>query len=131
LIFIDTNFFLGLFIKTDYWFTRASELIKEIPVKDRIICQAVLNETITLLGMKTDMSTCEIAYNYLRDTCTIFNETEISNYNTKIMKTYLEFNGDLSFTDCTIVESMMQLGIKKVVTFDKDFDKVNQIERIH
>jgi len=63
--------------------------------------------------MKTDMSTCEIAYNYLRDTCTIFNETEISNYNTKIMKTYLEFNGDLSFTDCTIVESMMQLGIKR------------------
>jgi len=25
----------------------------------------------------------------------------------------------------------MQLGIKKIVTFDKDFDKVNRIERIH
>lgn len=43
------------FIKTDFWFERASEIIKEIPTKERIICQAVLNEIITLIGMKSDV----------------------------------------------------------------------------
>jgi predicted nucleic acid-binding protein len=131
MIFIDTNFFIGFFIKNDFWFERASEIIKEIPSEERIICQAVLNEIITLLGMKSDVETCKKVYNYLKDTCTIFNENSIPNINDKIMETYMTFNGDLSFTDSTIIESMKELGITKIITFDKDFDKVNGIQRIY
>lgn len=131
MIFIDTNFFIGFFIKNDFWFERASEIIKEIPSEERIICQAVLNEIITLLGMKSDVETCKKVYNYLKDTCTIFNENSIPNINDKIMEIYMTFNGDLSFTDSTIIESMKELGITKIITFDKDFDKVNGIQRIY
>lgn len=131
MIFIDSNFFIGFFIENDYWFERAKELIKQIPVKDRIICNAVLNEIITILGMKSDGKTCEKAYNYLKDTCIIFNEHNIPDINDKIIRTYLKFNCDLSYTDSTIIESMRELGIKKVLTFDKDFDKVEGIERIY
>ncbi|OQD58499.1 hypothetical protein MBBAR_14c00300 [Methanobrevibacter arboriphilus JCM 13429 = DSM 1125] len=131
MIFIDTNFFIGFFIKTDFWFERASEIIKEIPTKERIICQAVLNEIITLIGMKSDVKNCKKVYNYLKDTCTIFNENSIPNINDKIIETYINFNGDLSFTDSTIIESMKELGITKIISFDKDFDKVNGIQRIY
>lgn len=131
MIFIDTNFFIGFFIKTDFWFERASEIIKEIPTEERIICQAVLNKIITLIGMKSDVKTCKKVYNYLKDTCTIFNENSIPNINDKIIETYINFNGDLSFTDSTIIESMKELGIRKIISFDKDFSKVNGIERIY
>ncbi len=50
------------FIKTDFWFERASEIIKEIPTKERIICQAVLNEIITLIGMKSDVKKLQKKY---------------------------------------------------------------------
>lgn len=131
MIFIDTNFFIGFFIKTDFWFERASETIKEIPIEERIICQAILNEIITLIGMKSDVKTCKKVYNYLKDTCTIFNENSIPNINDKIIETYINFNGDLSFTDSTIIESMKELGITKIISFDRNFDKVNEIERIY
>nr|WP_231624269.1 PIN domain-containing protein [Methanobrevibacter arboriphilus] len=95
------------------------------------MCQAVLNEIITLIGMKSDVKTCKKVYNYLKDTCTIFNENSIPNINDKIIETYINFNGDLSFTDSTIIESMKELGITKIISFDKDFDKMNGIERIY
>ncbi|HKW04634.1 MAG TPA: type II toxin-antitoxin system VapC family toxin [Nitrososphaerales archaeon] len=36
----------------------------------------------------------------------------------------------IDFDDATSIATMMRLGIKKVVSFDRDFDKVRKISRI-
>ncbi|MGL4670184.1 MAG: type II toxin-antitoxin system VapC family toxin [Methanobacteriaceae archaeon] len=130
-IFIDTNFFIGFFIESDYWHKRTVELLEEIKNYELVICNTVLNEIITLIGMKTNKKQASIVYNYLKDNYTIFNESTIVNINDKIMEIYLKNNTKLSFTDCSIIESMKELEIKKLVTFDKDFDRIKEIERIH
>lgn len=41
----------------------------------------------------------------------------------------LEINGwygnSINYSDCTIINTMMNLGIKKIVSFDKGFKKIN------
>lgn len=46
------------------------------------------------------------------------------------MKTFLQYDGTLSFADSVSIEVMKNLKIDKIVSFDSDFDKANVI-RIH
>jgi predicted nucleic acid-binding protein len=48
----------------------------------------------------------------------------------RILATEEMDSGGLSFDDSTSVIAMRRLGIKKIVSFDRDFDKVQGIERI-
>lgn len=44
---------------------------------------------------------------------------------------YLKYDGVLSFADSVSVELMKVSKIRKIVSFDSDFDKVNTVERVY
>ncbi|MCG2727509.1 MAG: PIN domain-containing protein, partial [Candidatus Methanoperedenaceae archaeon] len=49
----------------------------------------------------------------------------------KGMETFLKYDGSISLADAVSVEIMKENRIKKIISFDGDFDKVREIERLH
>lgn len=41
------------------------------------------------------------------------------------------YNNAINFSDCVILNTMQKLHINKIASFDKDFDKINTINRIY
>jgi predicted nucleic acid-binding protein len=37
---------------------------------------------------------------------------------------YLNYDSAINYSDCTILTTMFQNGISKIVTFDSDFEKI-------
>lgn len=48
----------------------------------------------------------------------------------RAVEIYLKYDGTLSLTDAVSIEVMSEKGIKEIVSFDTDFDKVKGIARI-
>ena len=53
----------------------------------------------------------------------------LSDYETAI-DIYLNYDSAINYSDCTILTTMFQNGISKIVTFDSDFEKIRGIHRI-
>ena len=71
----------------------------------------------------------KILYEYFIDNCKIyFMDDEILS---KAMDSFLKYDGSLSLADATSVEVMKKHRIKKILSFDSDFDKIKEIDRIH
>ena len=43
---------------------------------------------------------------------------------------YLNFNSSINYSDCTILSTMIENKINRIVTFDSDFNKIKGIEVI-
>jgi predicted nucleic acid-binding protein len=41
------------------------------------------------------------------------------------------YDGSISLADAASVEIMKKHGIKRILSFDRDFDKIPEIDRIH
>jgi len=48
----------------------------------------------------------------------------------KAMDTFLKYDGSISLADASSIEIMKKYGINKIISFDSDFDKANEIDRI-
>ena len=68
-------------------------------------------------------------YEFFADNCQIeFVDRDILE---GAMETFLQYDGTLSIADSTSIELMKKFGIKMIVSFDGDFDKVGGIKRMH
>jgi len=47
----------------------------------------------------------------------------------KSMDTFLKYDGSISLADASSIEIMKKHGVKKIISFDSDFDKINEIDR--
>ena len=47
------------------------------------------------------------------------------------MHFFLKYDGTLSLADCTAINTMKELGITEILSFDDDFDKVDGIVRVY
>lgn len=131
-IFLDSSFIIDLILEKDDLNHKAILLKeKEILKNDCYISNLIINEVVTVIGNKTNKEIAKQSYYFLKDNCILINETKIANINDKTMNTYLEHNTKLSFTDCSIVEIMKEKNINNLASFDKYFDKVKEITRIH
>lgn len=43
------------------------------------------------------------------------------------LKINLWFSNSINYSDCTILNTMMNMGISKIVSFDSDFKKIEQL----
>lgn len=131
-IFFDSSFIIALILEKDDLNQKAILLKeKEIFENDCYISNLIINEVVTVIGNKTNKEIAKQSYYFLKDNFILINETKIANINDKTMGIYLEHNTKLSFTDCSIVEVMKENNINNLVSFDKYFDKVEEITRIH
>ena len=127
-LFIDSNFIVGLTVDNDEWHEKAKELIDYVDKKHKITCLSVAFEAITWINKKVGVNIAETVYDYLMDNFTIINEDRI--LCDKAIKTLVKYH-KLSLTDSIIVEIMKEMKLIELISFDTDFDRVERIVRIH
>ena len=127
LIFIDSNFIVGLAVDNDKWHEQANELIPFLNKKIKVTCLSAVFEAITLINKKVGVDIAKTVYEYVMDNFIII--TEDRSLCDKSIKTLVKYH-KLSLTDSTIVEIMKEMNIIELISFDDDFDRVNGIIRI-
>lgn len=131
-IFFDSSFLIAYLLENDSLHEKAFNLEKEdIFNNNCYISSFIINEVITVIGNKTDNEVAKYAYYFLIDNFELLNECDYPYFNDNTFEIYLEYDTKLSFTDSGILELMFKNNINKLVSFDKYFDKVENIERIH
>lgn len=128
MIFVDTSYLLALINPKDKYNKRAIELKKILGNEKRVINSSVLLEFTNSLGMYGSNKGNEIIQIIKRTHEIIYlneEDYESSEY------FFINFDGNINFSDCTILKTMENKKIHKIVSFDSDFDKVNGIVRIH
>ncbi|MDR3063377.1 MAG: PIN domain-containing protein [Methanobrevibacter sp.] len=128
MIFVDANFIIALASNIDQWHERAVELLPEAKNEKRVISELIVSEIITLIGSLHGGKAAVNIYNYIKDNHLIYKNDELFD---EIMLDFLKYDGTLSFADSSAITIMKKLKIHKILSFDSDFDKINNIVRIY
>ena len=123
MIFLDANFLMSLFIKTEKHHDIATKIYEKIKEERLIISNSIILEIITVSNTKIKVSPEKLKEIYIilnSDLFEIFEDIAIYD---DTMERLLNYHPErLPFFDCLYMELMEQLGIKKIVTFDKHFN---------
>jgi len=127
MIFADSSYFIALAREKDRWHKDALELAEKIQ-ESLLISELIISESITLIGSFKGGKAGKILYEYFEDNCKIefINEEMLK----RSMEIFLKYNGSISLADASSIEIMKKHRVKKIISFDSDFDKVNEIERL-
>ncbi|MCC7561964.1 MAG: PIN domain-containing protein [Methanobrevibacter arboriphilus] len=128
MIFIDSCYFIALSIKKDQWHNKAISLLDIIEEENCMITDGVILETIAKVGYLGGGKKANMLYNNIKDNYTILTTNNLYD---KAMVNHLKYDGNLSLVDVLIIEKMKELKTEKIISFDKDFDKVDGIVRLH
>jgi len=127
LIFVDSSYFIAAAHEKDHWHRRAVELVGELS-DEKLVSELVVEESVTAVGAIGGGKAGVNLYEYIVGNCGIvFSDRELLE---SAIQVYLKYDGTLSVADAVSVEAMRRRGIKKIVSFDADFDKVTGISRI-
>lgn len=132
-IFLDTSFIVSSIIKTDSNHEKAKKLIinEDLLNNECYISNLIINEIVTVIGNKLGLTAAIEAYELVNDNFNILNEYEINNFNDKVLDVYRLTNTKLSFTDSSIIILMQEYGIENLVSFDKEFRRIKNINWIY
>jgi len=127
MIFADSSYFIALAREKDRWHKdalRISDRVRE----SMIISELIISESITTVGSFEGGKAGKTLYEYFLDNCKIeFINDDIME---KAMGIFLKYDGSISLADASSIEIMKKYGIKKIISFDGDFDKADEVERI-
>lgn len=127
MIFVDSSFFIALAHEKDRWHHRAVELAEKLP-DEKLVTELIISESVTAIGALGGGKAGVDVYEYIIENCeVVFIDRELLEGAVPI---YLKYDGLLSVADAVSIEIMRRQGIKKIVSFDSDFDKVEGISRI-
>ena len=131
-MFIDSVVWIGAKLERDQWHKKARDIIKKflyheielVYVTDYVVLETV-NFILRKAGFKHALETLNIFRMHSR--IKIVNiDDKLFNETCKLFEKYPE----LSFTDASIIAAMRKLKIKEVYSFDKAFDRVEDIIRL-
>lgn len=129
MIYVDSSFFIALVLKNDQWHQKALNLVLEIEKSEKMTSILNVSEVVTLTGSLGGGKKGKLIYDYMVDNCHIgYVDGNISN---KSLEKFLKYDGTLSFADSVSLELIETFKIKKIASFDSDFDKVKELQRIH
>ena len=134
--FLDTSFILALVLDSDTNHKKALDL-KYVLDEECYINNNVLNEVLTLTGRKINIYSAKELYYNLIDSFDVLDEYSILNYNSETFNVFEKYIGSnsnktkLSFTDSSIILTMKEFNIPNLVSFDKEFKRVNRIKLIN
>ena len=124
--FFDSSFIIALALDNDGNKSKALELT-DLLSEECYIGDNVIEEVVNVVNLKGDANKAETLYNFMMDNFKIINEHEIPNYNTKTIKEFKKFNGKLSYTDSSMIVTVLEYNIDFLVTFDKQFKREERI----
>ncbi len=124
--FFDSSFIIALALDNDSNKSKALELT-DLLSEECYIGDNVIEEVVNVVNLKGDANKAKTLYNFMMDNFKIINEHEIPNYNTKTIRVFKKFNGKLSYTDSSMVVTVLEYNIDYLVTFDKQFGREERI----
>lgn len=124
--FFDSSFIIALALDNDSNKSKALELT-DLLSEECYIGDNVIEEVVNVVNLKGDANKAETLYNFMMDNFKIINEHEIPNYNTKTIKVFKKFNGKLSYTDSSMIVTVLEYNLDYLVTFDKQFGREERI----
>ena len=128
MIFVDASYIIALIIEKDQWHEDAIKLLDRLKSEDKIITEAMIIESINLIGSCHGGKVGYMTFKYIKDNFTIFKSETLLE---ESLRYYLKFDGTLSLADCTAIHTMKENQIYEILSFDDDFDKVDGILRVH
>lgn len=127
MIFVDTSFLIALLISTDHFHERALEISETINER-KVINNIVLNETLNAFSGKGGKIGKDL-YNIILE---MFDVEYLSPVDyEKAMDLFLHYDSSINYSDCTILTTMFQNNINRIVSFDRDFEKIEMINLIN
>ena len=126
MIFLETSFLVGFFLKKDEHHKRALEMMETMKNKEKIISEMVIYETLTVLR-KAKQNNEQVARAYKSLTKLDVLEDKIY-YNDSL--NYTLHKNSIGFFDNLTYVVMKNNEIKSIASFDPDFDIFKDIERI-
>jgi len=126
MIFLETSFLVGFFLKKDEHHKRALEMMETMKNKEKIISEMVIYETLTVLR-KAKQNNEQVARAYKSLTKLNVLEDKIY-YNDSL--NYTLHKNSIGFFDNLTYVVMKNNEIKSIASFDPDFDIFKDIERI-
>ena len=130
MIFLDTNYLVSYYIPTEEHHERALEIYQEIDGRKQIISNSIIAETINILHNKIKVYPEEIERIY-KDLNNKFTVLEDHTLFDKTVTRVLKDKKRLSFFDNLYIVLMEELRINEIVSFDKHFNNIEGIKRIH
>jgi len=125
---VDSSYFIAFADKADRWHKDAIELSENLKA-GVVISDYVIAEAVSTIGHRGGGKAGIELYEFLANNFqVVYVDEELLKQS---METYLKYDGTLSVADAVSVEVMRRRGIRKIVSFDADFDKVTGTSRIH
>jgi predicted nucleic acid-binding protein len=129
MIFLETSFLINYFVPKAQNYRKANEIFENIENEPKVISKMIVYETLTVLRkLKQNETIVKKAYNSIANSedITVFEDSiyyeQALNYT--LNKNKIGFFDNLSY--CV----MKNNNIKKIASFDKDFDIFQDIKRI-
>ena len=129
MIFLDSTFLTAYFNENDKWHEKSLGLAKSIKDRKKVISNLVISETVTTIGTLFGAKAGNISYNHLIKNYNVVYDNK--NRSNASMKIYLKYEEILSFSDCLSLQIMEEQNITEITSFDRNFDKVKGILRLH
>jgi len=129
-IFLDSSFLIALINDNDSLHKKALEYVELTEDNDCYISNLIINEVITVIGNKLGLSVAISSYDLLTSVFNIINEYDLKDFNYNTMLFYETYKTKLSFTDSSILLIMEKKGISNLLSFDKEFKRVENINLI-
>ncbi len=127
MIFADSSYFIAIVNEKDQWHRRAIEILKKID-DDLVVTDLIISESVTSVGSIGGGKAGLKVYNYITDNCqvTFADKATLD----RAMRIYLMYDGTLSLADAVSLIVMEDYGIKTILSFDSDFDRVKGMTRL-
>ena len=126
-IVADASYFVALADRKDRWHRDALRVKAAVP-QEFLVSDLVVAEAVTIIGDRRGGKPAQTLYEYFDDECEIVFVGE--DLFREAMALHLQYDGGLSVADCVSVALMSQRGIRDIVSFDDDFDKVRSIRHL-
>lgn len=134
-VFVDSNYFIGLFNPEDSLYQKANEIGSRLDriAKRLVVSNFIFLETVTVLSQKRGRSAALEAGDYLLNSPVV----ELINIDHKLQQDTWQIFQDinkknLSFVDSSIIAVMQAESINALLTFDtKDFASLRRKYKFH
>ncbi len=130
MIFADTSFLVAYWREEDPHHSAAVKILEGMTGEERkllTISDYIFDETVTVLLARTkNTEKASTVGEYLMKSCGFSKVHE--HVFQEAWRIFKENTLGLSFTDCTTLALMKSLGVEKIATFDKAFEKVKGVK---
>ena len=127
MIFIDSCFFIAIADKKDQWHTNAKKLMPTLNDKI-VISDYIISEVLTEIGKRSGGKNAHQLFYFFIDNCRIIYVDSELLLDGELL--FLKYDGTLSLADSVSVKIMQKMNITDIISFDSDFDKIADINRI-